>query len=84
MVVQEIEGMLEILVDAEERTAAALKDTMRSVFHSFGEQLVASFYAFLEPVKKKYHIAVKFGEFFSLANWWEIVKLRTHKYSNMQ
>ena len=37
---QEIEGMLEELVDAEERTTAALKDTMRSVFHSFGEQLV--------------------------------------------
>lgn len=53
--VQEIEGMLDILVDAEERTAAALKDTMRSVFHSFGEQLVASFYifTFLEHVKKK-------------------------------
>ena len=54
MVVQEIEGMLEILVDAEERTAAALKDTMRSVFHSFGEQLVASFFpCFLGACKKR-------------------------------
>lgn len=32
--------MLEKLTNAEERTSAALKDTMRSVFHSFGEQLV--------------------------------------------
>ena len=38
--VQDIERMLEKLVDAEERTSAALKDTMRSVFHSFGEQSV--------------------------------------------
>lgn len=35
---KEIEGMLEQLIDTEERRDVALKDTMRSLFSSFDQQ----------------------------------------------
>ena len=34
----EIEEMLGRMIDAEERRDAALKDTMRTIFHSFDSQ----------------------------------------------
>ena len=34
----DIEAMLEQLVEAEERRDAAVKDSMRALFHSFSEQ----------------------------------------------
>ena len=35
---KEIEDMLARMIDAEERRDAALKDTMRTIFHSFDTQ----------------------------------------------